>query len=170
MGQFRAVSDSISSRPDYNSLGFFAEGLACHLLPMPDETLKDTNRDATENDLFARLRREVELEISGYVYEVPPGAVGTPFSPKEIQDHLSLMRLCLVDPHWEEVEVRDTFEQIQTDVGPSRKCITIAEDESGYVLMFDPLENSYVLAYRNKERGLGTFGIRGDAVGCFLAR
>jgi hypothetical protein len=79
------------------------------------------------------------------------------------------MRRCLVAPHWEEVEVRDTFEQIQTNIGPVRKCVTIAEDENGYVLMFDPVENSYVLAYRNGAR-LGTFGIRGDAVGCFLAR
>ena len=136
---------------------------------MSDETLKNTNRDVVDSDFFARLRREVELEISGYVYEVPPGAVGTPFSPKEIQDHLSRMRLCLVDPHWEEVEVRDTFEQIQTNVGPMRKCVAIAEDDNGYVLMFDPVENSYVLAYRNGAR-LRTFGIRGDAVGCFLAR
>jgi hypothetical protein len=128
------------------------------------------SQDAADSELFARLRREVELEISQYVYEVPPGAVGTPFSPKEIQDQLSLMQGCLVDPHWEEVEVRDSFEQIQTDFGPRRKCVTIAEDESGYVLMFDPAENSYVLAYRNGEQGLGTFGIRGDAVGCFMAR
>jgi hypothetical protein len=136
---------------------------------MSDEILKGANGDVVEDDLLARLRREVELEISGYVYEVPPGAVGTPLSSKEIQDHLSLMRLCLVPPRWEEVEVRDTFEQIQTNVGPKRKCVTIAEDENGYVLMFDSEENSYVLAYRNGTR-LGTFGIRGDAVGCFLAR
>ena len=55
------------------------------------------------------------------------------------------MRLCLVNPHSEDVEVRDTFEQIQADVGSRRKYVTIAEDENGYVLMFDPTENSYVL-------------------------
>lgn len=137
---------------------------------MADENGKETNRAIVESDFLARLRREVESQISGYSYEVPPGAVGTPFSSQEVQDHLSLMRLCLVNPHWEEVEVRDTFEQIQADVGPRRKCVTIAEDENGYVLMFDPTENSYVLAYRDGARGLGTFGIRGDAVGCFLAR
>jgi hypothetical protein len=136
---------------------------------MSDETCMDTNLDAAEGSLFARLRREIELEISGYVYRVPPGAVGTPFSPEAVKELLSMMRLCLVDPRWEEVEVRDTFEQIQSNVGPTRKCVTIAEDDNGYVLMFDPVETSYVLAYRKGAR-LGTFGIRGDAVGCFLAR
>ena len=43
---------------------------------MSDENLKGANGDVVEDDLLARLRREVELGISGYVYEVPPGTVG----------------------------------------------------------------------------------------------
>jgi hypothetical protein len=128
----------------------------------------DGGLDIIDQDFFSRLRRAVEREIAEYIYTIPVGAVGTPMSTKEIADDLALMRLCLVEPRWEDVEIRDTPEEVKMDVGPKRKCVTIAEDH-GYVLMFDQIENSYVLAYR-QDKGLVTFGIRGDAVECFLAR
>jgi hypothetical protein len=34
--------------------------------------------DAADKDFFQRLRREVERQISGYVYQVHAGAMGTP--------------------------------------------------------------------------------------------
>jgi hypothetical protein len=128
-----------------------------------------TDPDLADRDFFTQLRNQVEKQIAEYVYVVPSGAVGTPLSAKKIEADLQLMRVCLVEPRWEEVEIRDTFDQVKTNVGPRRKCVTIAEDTEGYVLMFDPVESSFVLAFRQSE-GLGTFGIRGDAVGCFLAR
>lgn len=47
-------------------------------------------------------------------------------------------------------------------------CVTMAEDE-GYVLVFDPVDGQYHLAWRG-EYGLGTRRVRGDGVGCFIAR
>jgi len=44
----------------------------------------------------------------------------------------------------------------------------MAEDE-GYVLVFDPVDEVYHLAWRG-EYGLGTWGIRGEGVECFIAR
>jgi hypothetical protein len=44
----------------------------------------------------------------------------------------------------------------------------MAEDE-GYVLVFDPVDEEYHLAWRSED-GLGTWGVRGDGVGCFIAR
>jgi len=124
--------------------------------------------DAAEKDFFRRIRREVECQISGYVYKVPPGAVGTPLSAGEVRSLLDEMRLCLIEPSWEEVVICNTPEEIRTGNGVRRKCVTTAEDD-GYVLVFDPVDEEYHLAWRG-ERGLGTWGIRGDAVGCFLAR
>ena len=43
--------------------------------------------DAVDKDFFQRLRRELERQISGYVYEVPAGAVGTPLPADEIDSH-----------------------------------------------------------------------------------
>jgi hypothetical protein len=124
--------------------------------------------DAPDKDFFERLRHEVERQIADYVYVVPEGAVGTPLSPQYIRAHLELMRLCLVEPRWEEVVVCNTTEEARTGVGDKRMCVTMAED-GGYVLVFDPLEHEYHLAWRS-EHGLGTWGVRGDAVGCFIAR
>lgn len=124
--------------------------------------------DAEEKDFLQRLRRDVERQISTYVYQVPAGALGTPLKPDEIRSYLDKMRVCLVEPHWETVNICNNPDEIRTGDGVSRMCVTMAEDEN-YVLIFDLVEQEYNLAWRS-ERGLGTWGIRGDAVGCFLAR
>lgn len=124
--------------------------------------------DAPDRDFFQRLRQELEQEISGYVYEHPAGALGTALPADYIRAHLNSMRLCLVEPRWEEVNVCNTPKEASTGVGVKRMCVTMAEDE-GYVLVFDPVDEKYHLAWRG-EQGLGTWGIHGDGVGCFIAR
>jgi hypothetical protein len=123
--------------------------------------------DAIDRDFFLKLRRELDQQILSDVYEHPAGALGSPLPADVISDYLNSMRLCLVEPHWEEVNIC-TSEQAFTGVGVRRMCVTMAEDQ-GYVLVFDPVEEQYHLAWRS-EYGLGTWGIRGDAVGCFIAR
>jgi len=122
--------------------------------------------DATDKDFFQRLRRELEDEISGYVYEQPEGAMGTPLSADYIRDHINMMRVCLVEPHWEEVNICNSLQGERASV--NRTCVTMAEDR-GYVLVFDPLDEQYHLAWRG-QNGLGTWGICGDGVDCFIAR
>ena len=124
--------------------------------------------DAADKDFFQQLRRELDNQISGYVYEVPAGAIGSPLPADEIRAYLNSMRLCLVEPHWEEVNICNTSEESWTGVGVKRVCVTMAEDQ-GYVLVFDPVDEQYHLAWRS-EYGLGTWGIRGDGVGGFIAR
>ena len=124
--------------------------------------------DAADKDFFQQLRRKLDHQISDYVYEVPEGSIGIPFSADQVRDYLNSMRLCLLEPRWEEVNVCNTSEESWTGVGVKRMCVTMAEDE-GYVLVFDPVDELYHLAWRG-EHGLGTWGIRGDGVGCFIAR
>jgi hypothetical protein len=124
--------------------------------------------DDADNDFFQKLRHELDHQISGYVYKVPESTIGSPLSAEKISDHLNSLRLCLVEPYWEQVNVCNTSEEAWTGVGVKRMCVTMAEDE-GYVLVFDPVDVHYHLA-RRSENGLGTWGIRGDGVGCFIAR
>jgi hypothetical protein len=79
------------------------------------------------------------------------------------------MRSALVAPYWAEVDIRDTFEQISADTGPHRKCAVVADDGCGSLLAFDPMQNDFLLAVA-LEGGLRSVGVRGDAVGCFMAR
>jgi hypothetical protein len=111
------------------------------------------------------LRQRVEKEIETYVCDFPDDAIGNPWSQAAIQHGLAKFRASLVEPYWTEVEIRDTYEQVGMIEGPR----SVADDGKGMLLLFDPAENSFVLAERGSE-GLITFGVRGDAVGCFLAR
>ncbi len=124
--------------------------------------------DAADKDFFQRLRRELDHQIAGYVYEVPAGSMGNPLPADVIRSYLNAMRLCLVEPHWEKVNICNSREETSTGVGVKRMCVTMAEDE-GYVLVFDPVDEEYHLAWRSED-SLGTWGVRGDGVGCFIAR
>jgi len=124
--------------------------------------------DPADRDFFQRLRRELDSEIARYVYELPNDAVGTPLVADEIHALLSSMRICLVEPCWEEVNICNTQQESTSGIGVRRICVTMAEDE-GYVLVFDPVDQEYHLAWRSHD-GLGTWGIRGGGVECFIAR
>lgn len=67
------------------------------------------------------------------------------------------------------MELRDTHEQIATDPAILRKCVIVADDLKETILAFDPIENGFLLAVKQKD-ALLTIGVRGDAVGCFMAR
>jgi hypothetical protein len=79
------------------------------------------------------------------------------------------MRSALVAPYWTEVDIRDTFEQVSSDVSPCRSCAVVADNGHGTLLLFDPTGNDFLLAVRSGD-GLRSIGVRGDAVGCFMAR
>jgi hypothetical protein len=115
------------------------------------------------------LRRAVESEIEAYEYSVPPVMVGNPIPADRIAAELAAMRSALVDPYWVEVDSRDTLEQISSDTGPRLNCAVVADDGSGAVLVFDPTQNDFLIAVRH-DGGLRSIGVRGDAVGCFIAR
>ncbi|SDE74093.1 hypothetical protein [Terriglobus roseus] len=120
-----------------------------------------------DEDFFQRLRRDLDRQIADYVYKIPEEAIGNPLPAETISDYLESMRLCLVDPHWEEANIC-TPEESLAGTGVKRMCVTMAEEDS-YVLIFDPLCEEYHLAWRSAE-GLGTWGIRGAGVDCFIAR
>jgi hypothetical protein len=73
--------------------------------------------DGEEKDFFQRLRREVERQISTYVYRVPAGALGTPLTAEEIRSDLDEMLLCLIDPQWEKVNTCNTPGEARTRRG-----------------------------------------------------
>jgi hypothetical protein len=118
---------------------------------------------------LAALRATVEREIATYTYVVPPGTIGQPMPDEWVTSQLAEMRSALVAPTWKAVAIRDTIEQMRSEVEPElRQCILIADDRKGYELYFDPTAGEYVLAYSGDPPT--TFNVRGDAVGCFMAR
>ena len=66
-------------------------------------------------------------------------------------------------------QIRDSVAQIRGEEPASvRECFLVADDKAGYELYFDPSSNDFVLAYSGDPPS--TFNVRGDAVGCFMAR
>jgi hypothetical protein len=122
---------------------------------------------AADGDLFDRLRRDLDRQIADYEYEVPEGAIGLPLPTETISNYLHSMRHCLVEPHWEEANICTAVGSL-TGTGVKRMCVTMAE-EGGYVLIFDPIAEQYHLAWRSAD-SLGTWGISGAGVDCFIAR
>ncbi|MDQ3671442.1 MAG: hypothetical protein M3364_03250 [Actinomycetota bacterium] len=114
------------------------------------------------------LERSVLADLESYRYEVSHNAFGRPLSDEWVQGQLAEMRAALVKPEWRLVEMRDTPEQIHRDPPELRECVVVAEDARGDAdLYYDPLEGEFVLASGDPPQ---TFGVRGDAVGCFMAR
>ena len=124
---------------------------------------------SNQSEYLLYLRQSVEKQIDEYVYVLPGWAIGNPIPPERIAAELAEMRASLIDPYWVDIEIRDTFEQCGMSSGPRRRCVVVADDRKGMWLLFDPAEQSFVLA-QHTDTGLVTFNVRGDAVGCFLAR
>jgi hypothetical protein len=115
------------------------------------------------------LRRTIEQELDSYVYQRHPAAVGTPLPQEWVTKQLAEMRAALVDPVVRRIEIRDSVAQIRGDAPADvRECFLVADDKEGYELYFDPTSNDFVLAYSGNPPS--TFNVRGDAVGCFMAR
>ena len=70
------------------------------------------NWEPSNTEYRSQLRRKVEKEIDNYVYEIPADAIGNPITDDAVRDQLVQLRASLVDPYWDEVEVRDTFVQV----------------------------------------------------------
>lgn len=113
------------------------------------------------------LQRLVLGEIESYRYEIPEGALGRPHSDEWVARQLGEMRAALVKPHWRVVEMRDTSESMTRETPELRRCVLVADDGNVYQLYYDPVEEDFVLAFGDPPE---TFGVRGDAVGCFMAR
>lgn len=61
-----------------------------------------------------------------------------------------------------------TRDETTPDASESRRCVLVADDLAGFQLFDDPLEEDFVLAADGDPPE--TLGVRGDAVGCFMAR
>ncbi len=116
-----------------------------------------------------QLAREVSQAIETYTYDYPPGMLGQPWDAGRIAAHLDAMRGALVLPRWALVALRDTIEQIRSAEPAKYRCAIVADDRKGTFLVFDVEDKAFMLA-RDDGNGLESFGVRGDVVGCFMAR
>lgn len=113
------------------------------------------------------LERLVLAEVESYRNEVPQDALGRPFSDEKVERLLAELKAALVKPEWRTVRMRDTPEQNERQPQESRLCVLVADDTELYELYYDPSNDDFFLAMGDPPE---TIGVRGDAVGCFMAR
>ncbi len=118
----------------------------------------------------AHLEQLVQREIAEYRYEVHDGLIGNPLSPEKVQRYLDDLRHSLVRPRLQQIELRDTINQIDTPNPIIAECWVVADDRNGYLVCFDPDANEFMLAAQFDNGHLATINVRGDLVGVFMSR
>jgi hypothetical protein len=115
------------------------------------------------------LSRKVSAEIDNYVYVFPKGMVGRPWNAEKVEAQLRELRAALIEPYLATVVRRDTIEQINSADPPQSRCAVVADDGHGNLLVFDLAAAEFLLVRRGTDY-LESYGVTGDAVGCFMAR
>ena len=111
------------------------------------------------------LEQFVLDEISSYRYEVDDGALGRPMSNEWVELQLVEMRAALVTPEWRMVDTSNA-DAVAKGLAEPRRCALVAKDDT-VQLYYDPVEHEFALAWGDPP---ATFGVDGDAVGCWMAR
>ncbi|MCB1935282.1 MAG: hypothetical protein KDF59_05010 [Nitrosomonas sp.] len=115
------------------------------------------------------LRHQIEAEIASYVYKVPEGAVGNPMTSEWVAEQLAEFKSALVAPILRKIRIADSVSKKLGEKGSEyHECVLVADDRNGYQLYYDPQHKDCLLAFSDQTPP--TAFLRGDAVGCFMAR
>lgn len=114
-----------------------------------------------------KLKTEVRAELDGYPIPPPvhPQAVGSPLPASWFEAGLTEMRSSLVEPYLAEAVWFDRVANKRI----SRPVAIVADDNQGHVVALDIQGDEFELL-RRADGSLLSLDVRGDAVGCFLAR
>ena len=120
---------------------------------------------------LAELRKFVEAEIDSYVYEVPEGAIGNRMSDEWVQTQLIEAKESVVEPYVEKMWLQDTYEQIKDkDNKIIQELLVVADDKKDFIVFYDQENKEFGLANSTCSEIKVTIGVRGDFIGCFMAR
>jgi len=116
---------------------------------------------------LAKLRADIQQEVSEYPVPPPrdPAAVGSALSAEWFEQGLAEMREALVDPYVTDAVWFDHLTQQRV----SRPVAVVADDQGAHVVALDLEGDEFELFFRSDD-ALHSMNVRGDAVGCFLAR
>lgn len=118
---------------------------------------------------LTELRHQVEAEIASYAYDVPKEAMGSLMPREWVEAQLSEFKAALVEPTWCKIMIGDLTAQILgKEKSEYRECVLVADDGKGHQLYYDAKHKDFVLAYSDKTPPFAF--LRGDSVGCFMAR
>lgn len=116
------------------------------------------------------LQQYCKSELESYVYDVPESALGNPWPKEKVDSQLNQLKTSIVEPYLENMELRDTFDQMGMEEPEYQELWVVADDNNGYKVFYDPSAEEFGLATYAEGEAPTTIGVRGDFVGTFMAR
>lgn len=119
------------------------------------------------------LRQYCKREVTEYQYSVPESAVGNPWPAEKVEAQLKECKAALVEPYQQQIELRDTNEQMKAEPPILCEVWVVADDREGYKVFYNPKTQEFGLAqYKPGDESdvPSSFNVNGDFVGTFMAR
>jgi len=116
------------------------------------------------------LQKFCENELESYIYDVSAPTIGNAWSKEKVDAQLKQLKIAIVEPYLEEMELRDSYEQLGMKEPEYEQLWVVADDNNGYKVFYDPLAEEFGLAEYAEKQMPTTMGVRGDFVGTFMAR
>ncbi|RWB60600.1 hypothetical protein [Mesorhizobium sp.] len=118
--------------------------------------------------LIAFIHREIDEYDYPALMKDRTDLVGVPVAEDVIIGDLARFRSALVKPYWIDVDRRDTIADLESRTPVVERCIVVTDDRDGYLLAYEAHKQEFLLVDRMEDRHV-SIGVRGDAVGCYLA-
>lgn len=121
-----------------------------------------------------QLLAAIHRAIDEYRYDPPPGLIGNPISPREVQRLLGEMRQALVRPYLQRFRLGETYEQVEkANLGQFEygEFWVVAKGRGGgsYVEVYDDSTGEFALGIDDGDGPPYFIGVRGDPVFVFMA-
>ncbi|WP_027034990.1 hypothetical protein [Mesorhizobium ciceri] len=129
--------------------------------------MEDKN-DLDFDALVAFIRKEIDEYDYPALMKDRTDLVGVPLAEDVVIADLARFRAALVKPYWIDVDRRDTLADMESETPVVERCTVVTDDRDGYLLAYEPQKQEFLLVYRTGESCV-SIGVRGDAVGCYLA-
>ena len=129
-----------------------------------------TNQDT---ELFQRLKAEISKAMDTYVDPAKLNPRTTPIGsqlPDEFfNERIAEMRAHMTDPHWIDVQKRDTLKEMDATIPIVMRCVALTKPEADLLLAYSPDSSEYLIAQEQSGGAFGSIGIWGDPVGCYAS-
>ena len=119
------------------------------------------------------LQQYCMRELAEYEYSVSKGAIGNPWPTEKVEAQLKECAAAMVEPYQEQIELRDTFEQLEAKPPILCEVWVVADDKKGNIVFYNPNTEEFGLAqyFPGVDSDMAqSIGVNGDFVGTFMAR
>ena len=117
-----------------------------------------------------KLKKFVLEEVDNYEYTYSEECIGNAMPSSWVEDQLVEAKKCVVDPYLQKMWLQDTYEQLEDKKNRIEEDLWVVAEDEKFKIFYDPKNKEFGLSQICLDPQPVTIGIRGDFVGCFMAR